>query len=209
MFRAAVEQDVRLNGSDQPTQGVAAAARAARALAPIADLPATRSMPDQQGRDRRDPGRHARSSSTWAPRSGLADAQRNCASNIGAQGLCAADAADKLVWLMAAARKLGASGVALKDESGDASSRVEVGSTQRDHSTAKSLDPQLWVSVRACPSVRRSTLRKWSRQLAADAGRSSGRCAWPPASRGPLPPPLARRMRTPRRSPAPLRHTAR
>jgi ethanolamine ammonia-lyase small subunit len=62
---------------------------------------------------------------TWAPRSGLADSQRNCVSNIRAQGLRAADAADKLVWLMAAARRLGASGVALKDESGDASGRVE------------------------------------------------------------------------------------
>jgi ethanolamine ammonia-lyase small subunit len=61
---------------------------------------------------------------TWAPRSGLADSQRNCVSNIRAQGLCATDAADKLVWLMAAARRLGASGVALKDESSDASGLV-------------------------------------------------------------------------------------
>ena len=61
---------------------------------------------------------------TWAPRPGLADSQRNCVSNIRAQGLCAADAADKLVWLMAAARRLGASGVALKDESSDASGFV-------------------------------------------------------------------------------------
>lgn len=62
---------------------------------------------------------------TWAPRSGMADSQRNCVSNIRAQGLCVADAADKLAWLMAAARRLGASGVALKDESGDASGRAE------------------------------------------------------------------------------------
>jgi ethanolamine ammonia-lyase small subunit len=54
---------------------------------------------------------------TWAPRSGLADSQRNCVSNIRPQGLSAADAADKLAWLAEAARKLGASGVALKDES--------------------------------------------------------------------------------------------
>jgi ethanolamine ammonia-lyase small subunit len=46
-------------------------------------------------------------------------------SNIRAQGLCAADAADKLVWLMAAARRLGASGVGLKDESSGAPGRIE------------------------------------------------------------------------------------
>ena len=57
---------------------------------------------------------------TWAPRSGLADSQRNCVSNIRPQGLSAADAAHKLAWLMTAARSLGASGVGLKDESGDA-----------------------------------------------------------------------------------------
>jgi ethanolamine ammonia-lyase small subunit len=64
---------------------------------------------------------------TWAPRSGLVDSQRNCVSNIRAQGLCAADAADKLAWLVAAARSLGASGVALKDESSDAPARIEDG----------------------------------------------------------------------------------
>lgn len=56
---------------------------------------------------------------TWAPRSGLADSQRNCVSNIRPQGLSAVDAANKLAWLVAAARSLGASGVALKDESSD------------------------------------------------------------------------------------------
>ena len=64
---------------------------------------------------------------TWAPRSGLADSQRNCVSNIRAQGLSATDAADKVAWLMAAARRLGASGVARKDESKDASGRAEDG----------------------------------------------------------------------------------
>jgi ethanolamine ammonia-lyase small subunit len=62
---------------------------------------------------------------TWAPRSGLADSQRNCVSNIRAQGLSAADAADKLAWLVSAARRLGASGVALKDERSDASGSVD------------------------------------------------------------------------------------
>jgi ethanolamine ammonia-lyase small subunit len=64
---------------------------------------------------------------TWAPRSGLADSQRNCVSNIRAQGLSAANAADKLAWLMTAARRLGTSGVALKDESSDASGLAEDG----------------------------------------------------------------------------------
>jgi len=61
---------------------------------------------------------------TWAPRSGLADSLRNCVSNIRPQGLAAPDAADKLAWLMAAARQLGASGVVLKDESSQPSERV-------------------------------------------------------------------------------------
>ena len=56
---------------------------------------------------------------TWAPRAGLVDSQRNCVSNIRPQGLSAADAANKVAWLVAAARSLGASGVALKDESSD------------------------------------------------------------------------------------------
>ena len=56
---------------------------------------------------------------TWAPRSGLADSQRNCVSNIRPQGLSAAEAANKLAWLVAAAQRLGASGVVLKDESSD------------------------------------------------------------------------------------------
>jgi ethanolamine ammonia-lyase small subunit len=66
---------------------------------------------------------------TWAPRSGLADSQRNCVSNIRSQGLRAADAADKLAWLMTAARRLGASGVVLKDESSEAPGRAEDGTS--------------------------------------------------------------------------------
>jgi len=52
---------------------------------------------------------------TWAPRRGRSDAERNCISNIRAAGLSPAEAARKLLWLVAAARRLGATGVALKD----------------------------------------------------------------------------------------------
>ncbi|MBA4177962.1 MAG: ethanolamine ammonia-lyase [Leptothrix sp. (in: Bacteria)] len=54
---------------------------------------------------------------SWAPRPGLADAQRNCVSNIRPAGLPCAEAARKIAWLLGAARRLGATGVALKDES--------------------------------------------------------------------------------------------
>jgi len=54
---------------------------------------------------------------TWAPAPGRADAQRNCVSNIRPEGLPVTEAARKIAWLLAAARRLGASGVALKDGS--------------------------------------------------------------------------------------------
>ncbi|WP_270933211.1 ethanolamine ammonia-lyase subunit EutC [Falsiroseomonas oryzae] len=53
---------------------------------------------------------------TWAPHRGRTDAERNCISNIRPAGLRPADAARKLLWLLAAARRLGATGVALKDD---------------------------------------------------------------------------------------------
>ncbi len=54
---------------------------------------------------------------TWAPRVGCADSQRNCVSNIRPQGLPVAEAAGRIAWLLDAARRLGATGVALKDQS--------------------------------------------------------------------------------------------
>ena len=54
---------------------------------------------------------------TWAPRIGCADSQRNCVSNIRPQGLPAPAAAHRIAWLVAAARRLSATGVALKDQS--------------------------------------------------------------------------------------------
>jgi ethanolamine ammonia-lyase small subunit len=56
---------------------------------------------------------------TWAPRRGRTDAERNCISNIREGGLSHAEAAAKLLWLVQAARGLGATGVALKDEQPD------------------------------------------------------------------------------------------
>ncbi len=53
---------------------------------------------------------------TLGPRRGRTDAERNCISNIRPGGLGAAAAAEKLLWLTGAALRLGATGVALKDE---------------------------------------------------------------------------------------------
>jgi len=53
---------------------------------------------------------------TWAARRGSNDAMRNCISNIRPGGLSADFAAAKALWLLAEARKLGATGVALMDE---------------------------------------------------------------------------------------------
>ncbi|WP_304177164.1 ethanolamine ammonia-lyase subunit EutC [Phenylobacterium aquaticum] len=54
---------------------------------------------------------------TFAPRIGLTDAARNCISNIRAAGLSYDEATFKLAWLIGEARRLGLTGVALKDES--------------------------------------------------------------------------------------------
>ncbi len=54
---------------------------------------------------------------TWGPRRGRADSERNCVSNVRPpHGLGYDAAADTVVGLLGAARELGASGVALKDE---------------------------------------------------------------------------------------------
>ena len=55
---------------------------------------------------------------TWAPRAGRLDSERNCVSNVRPEGLSYGAAALKIIWLCAGARRLGASGVVLKDETG-------------------------------------------------------------------------------------------
>jgi ethanolamine ammonia-lyase small subunit len=55
---------------------------------------------------------------THAPRLGRSDAERNCISNIRPEGLPYPEAARRLWWLCEAARRLGHSGVGLKDGSG-------------------------------------------------------------------------------------------
>jgi len=56
---------------------------------------------------------------TYGPRPGLSDAERNCISNVRPEGLAYASAARKLAYLIDGARRLGASGVALKDDSSE------------------------------------------------------------------------------------------
>jgi ethanolamine ammonia-lyase small subunit len=56
---------------------------------------------------------------THGPQRGRVDAQRNCISNVRPEGLSYAAAAHKLAWLIGQSHRLGHSGVALKDESGE------------------------------------------------------------------------------------------
>jgi ethanolamine ammonia-lyase small subunit len=53
---------------------------------------------------------------TWEPRVGRRDSERNCISNIHADGLPIAAAADLLAWLLTESRRRGLSGTGLKDD---------------------------------------------------------------------------------------------
>lgn len=55
---------------------------------------------------------------TYAPRTGRSDAERNCISNVRPEGLSPEAAARKALYLIGEARRLGLSGVKLKDETG-------------------------------------------------------------------------------------------
>jgi ethanolamine ammonia-lyase small subunit len=85
--------------------GVGAALRARAVLVLIGERPGL-SSPDSLG-----------AYLTWSPAPGRSDAQRNCVSNIRPEGLSCAAAAHTIAWLLVAARRLGATGVMLKDES--------------------------------------------------------------------------------------------
>lgn len=62
---------------------------------------------------------------TWQPRVGMTDERRNCISNVRVDGLSYDDAARKLHYLVAEARRRGLSGVALKDDSGADAPAIE------------------------------------------------------------------------------------
>ncbi len=61
---------------------------------------------------------------TLAPKVGRTDAERNCVSNIRPAGLGYEEAAFRIAWLVRAALQLGATGVALKDDSGLEATRL-------------------------------------------------------------------------------------
>ena len=55
---------------------------------------------------------------TWDPRPGRTDAERNCISNIRAEGLSYEQAAEQLGFYLVEARRLRLTGVTLKEETG-------------------------------------------------------------------------------------------
>jgi ethanolamine ammonia-lyase small subunit len=61
---------------------------------------------------------------TFDPRVGRTDAERNCVSNIHGSGLSSAEAAFKIAWLIREGLGRRVSGVALKDESGEATAAL-------------------------------------------------------------------------------------
>lgn len=54
---------------------------------------------------------------TWAPKSGRADSERNCVSNIRPEGLPLAQAAARVAWLVRESRRRRVTGIELKDDS--------------------------------------------------------------------------------------------
>lgn len=83
---------------------------------------------------------------TWHPQVGRSDAERNCISNVRAEGLAPAAAAARLWWLCQEARQLGLTGVGLKDRSDAVTLAAGAG-----HAAAQAL-PEAIEQKRAIPS---------------------------------------------------------
>jgi len=71
---------------------------------------------------------------TFAPRTGLTDAERNCVSNIHGRGIGCDEAAFRIAWLVREGLRRGITGVALKDESGPPPRRILQNSSGCDKS---------------------------------------------------------------------------
>jgi ethanolamine ammonia-lyase small subunit len=71
---------------------------------------------------------------TFAPRTGLTDAERNCVSNIHGRGIGCDEAAFRIAWLVREGLRREITGVALKDESGPAPRRITANSSGCDKS---------------------------------------------------------------------------
>jgi len=71
---------------------------------------------------------------TYAPKTGCSDAQRNCISNVRPEGLDYPLAAHKLHYLLTQARKLGMTGVGLKDDSDALLANTSAHPAMSDHS---------------------------------------------------------------------------
>ena len=76
---------------------------------------------------------------TYGPRIGRRDAERNCISNIHADGLPYSAAAEKLEWLMSQARMMRLTGVALKE---DAPGAATLGAAMPAPGAQKPLDSE-------------------------------------------------------------------
>ena len=65
---------------------------------------------------------------TWRPKPDCRDSDRNCVSNIRSSGGLAPErAAEKIVWLLRESKRLGFSGVALKERQDSAIAHIQIG----------------------------------------------------------------------------------
>jgi ethanolamine ammonia-lyase small subunit len=76
---------------------------------------------------------------TYEPRVGRTDAERNCISNVRPEGLSHAAAANKLHYLLTEARRLGLTGVGLKDRSDALAAALDAAATTSVTSSCRTL----------------------------------------------------------------------